>query len=35
LKTTLLVPQDPRLITALGAAIIAATSETSEVEYRS
>jgi predicted CoA-substrate-specific enzyme activase len=35
LNTTLLVPQDPRLITALGAAIIAATSETSEVEHRS
>ena len=35
LNTTLLVPQGPQLITALGAAIIAATSETSEVEYRS
>jgi len=31
LSTTLLVPQDPQLITALGAAIIAATSETPEV----
>lgn len=35
LNTTLLVPQNPRLMTALGAAIIGATSETSEVEYRS
>jgi predicted CoA-substrate-specific enzyme activase len=34
LNTTLLVPRDPQLITALGAAIIAATSETPEVEYR-
>jgi len=35
LNTTLLVPQDPQLIAALGAAIVAGTSETSEVEYRS
>ncbi len=35
LNTTLLVPRNPQLITALGAAIIAATSEASEVEYRS
>jgi len=35
LNTTLLVPQDPQLITALGAALIAATSETPEVECRS
>jgi len=34
LNTTLLVPQNPQLITALGAAIIAATSATSEVEHR-
>jgi len=35
LNTTLLVPQAPQFITALGAAIIATTSETSTVEYRS
>jgi predicted CoA-substrate-specific enzyme activase len=35
LNTTLLLPQDPQLITALGAAIIGATSEASEVEYGS
>ncbi|TEU18543.1 MAG: 2-hydroxyglutaryl-CoA dehydratase [Dehalococcoidia bacterium] len=35
LNTTLLVPQNPQLVTALGAAIIAATSATLEVEHRS
>jgi len=35
LNTTLLIPSNPQIITALGAAIIAATSETSEVEYGS
>jgi len=34
LNTTLLVPQNPQLITALGAAIIAAPSATSKVEHR-
>jgi predicted CoA-substrate-specific enzyme activase len=35
LNTTLLIPSNPQIITALGAAIIAATSETSEVNYGS
>jgi predicted CoA-substrate-specific enzyme activase len=35
LDTTLLVPINPQLITALGAALIAATSEASRVEHRS
>ena len=35
LNTTLLVPPNPQIVTALGAAIIAATSATLEVKHRS